>query len=53
MYSESKVCMELLEIINDQQKMIKKQNKMIERLANENMEKENMLNSLAAELDID
>lgn len=53
MYSKSEICIELLDVINDQQEMIKKQNKIIERLTNENIEKENIINSFAAELEIE
>ena len=42
-------CMELLEIIKQQEDMIAKQYKIIARLANENAELENMLNALTDE----
>lgn len=46
MMSLSKTCMELLEIINQQEEMIKKQNETIARLVNENAEKGNMIDEL-------
>lgn len=42
----SKVCMELLETIDQQERLIVRQNDMIERLVNENAEQENMINEL-------
>lgn len=44
---QTKICFELLEVIDKQEEMIKKQNDMIAKLVNENMEKENMINELA------
>ena len=44
---QTKICFELLEVIDKQEEMIKKQNDMIAKLVNESMEKENMINELA------
>lgn len=41
-----KLVYDLLEIIDKQEEMIKKQNDMIAKLVNENAEKENMINEL-------
>lgn len=46
MQPKSKLYYDLLEIIEKQEEMIRKQNEMITRLTNENMEKENMINVL-------
>jgi len=43
---KSKLYYDLLEIIEKQDDMIKKQNKLIAELTNENLEKENMINEL-------
>lgn len=43
---KSKLYYDLLEIIEKQDDMIKKQNKLIAKLVNENAEKENMINEL-------
>ena len=40
------VCFELLDIIKKQEDMIVKQNEIISKLANENMEKEAIINEL-------
>ena len=45
--TNTKLCHDLLDIIDKQEEMIKKQNDMIAKLVNENMEKENMINELA------
>lgn len=42
----SKNYLDLLDIINQQEKIIVKQNEMITRLVNETAEKENMINEL-------
>jgi hypothetical protein len=41
-----KLYYDLLEIIEKQDNIIKKQNKLISELTNENLEKENMINEL-------
>ena len=41
-----KLCYDLMEIIEKQDEMIRKQNELIAKLTNENMEKENMINEL-------
>ena len=46
---KTKICYDLLEIIDKQEKMIKKQNELIAELTNENLEKENMINELMQE----
>lgn len=46
MQPKSKLYYDLLEIIEKQEEMIKKQNEVIARLTNENLEKENMINEL-------
>lgn len=46
---KSKLYYDLLEIIEKQDEMIYKQNKLITKLVNENMEKENMINILMQE----
>lgn len=43
---KSKLYYDLLEIIEKQDDMIKKQNKLIAELTNENLEKENMISEL-------
>lgn len=43
---KSKLYYDLLEIIEKQEEMINKQNRIITKLTNENMEKENMINEL-------
>lgn len=43
---KSKLYYDLLEIIEKQDEMIYKQNKLMTKLVNENMEKENMINVL-------
>ena len=43
---KSKLYYDLLEIIEKQEEMIKKQNKLIAELTNENLEKENMISEL-------
>ena len=43
---KSKLYYDLLEIIEKQDEMIRKQNELITRLVNENAEKENMINEL-------
>ena len=40
------ICYDLLEIIEDQDEVIKKQNETIVKLTNENVEKENLINVL-------
>lgn len=42
----SKTCIDLLELIHEQERIIEKQNDMISRLVNENAEQENMINEL-------
>lgn len=44
--SRTKICLELLTMIKQQEEMIAKQNEIIAQLTNENLEKENMLNEL-------
>ena len=46
MQPKSKLYYDLLEIIEKQEEMIKKQNEVIARLTNESLEKENMINEL-------
>ena len=46
---EIKVCYDLLGIIEKQDKVIRKQNDLIAKLTNENLEKENMINVLMSE----
>ena len=46
---EIKVCYDLLEIIEKQDEVIRKQNNLIATLTNENLEKENMINELMKE----
>ena len=46
---KSKLYYDLLEIIEKQDEMICKQNKLMAKLVNENMEKENMINILMTE----
>ena len=46
---KSKLYYDLLEIIEKQDEMIYKQSKLITKLVNENMEKENMINILMQE----
>ena len=46
---EIKVCYDLLEIIEKQDEVIRKQNNLIAKLTNENLEKENMINELMKE----
>lgn len=46
---KSKLYYDLLEIIEKQDEMICKQNKLMAKLVNENMEKENMINVLMQE----
>mgnify|MGYP001019738111 CR=1 FL=1 len=43
---KTKICYDLLEIIEMQDEMIRKQNELITKLVNENAEKENMINEL-------
>ena len=43
---QSNICYDLLDIIEEQDKVIKKQNETIIKLTNENVEKENMINVL-------
>jgi|AntRauTorcE11897_2_1112592.scaffolds.fasta_scaffold111001_2 hypothetical protein len=43
----SNTCAELLEVIDDLEQTVNKQNKLIRRLVNENTEKENVINELA------
>ena len=45
----SKLCYDLLDIIEKQDEMISKQNKLMAKLVNENVEKENMINVLMQE----
>lgn len=42
--------LDLLDIINEQEKIIVKQNEMITRLVNETAEKENMINELMKDI---
>lgn len=44
---QSKLYYDLLEIIDKQEEMIKKQNETIAKLVNENLEKENMIEVLS------
>ena len=46
---KSKLYYDLLEIIDKQEEMIKKQNDMISKLVNENVEKENIIKVLTQE----
>lgn len=46
---KSKLYYDLLDIIEKQDEMICKQNKLMAKLVNENMEKENMINILMQE----
>lgn len=46
---QSKLYYDLLEIIEKQDEMIRKQNELIAELTNENLEKENMINALMQE----
>lgn len=46
MQNKTKICYELLDIIKKQEDMIVKQNEIISKLANENMEKEAIINEL-------
>lgn len=46
MSSKTKLCHGLLEVIEMQDDMIKKQNEIMISLVNENLEKENMINVL-------
>ena len=46
---QNKVCYDLLEIIEKQDEVIRKQNNLIATLTNENLEKENMINELMKE----
>lgn len=46
---ETKLYYDLLELINKQDDIIKKQNEIIAELTNENLEKENMINVLMSE----
>lgn len=46
MGSKTKICLDLLDIINQQEEMINKQNNMIAELTNENLEKGNMISEL-------
>ena len=41
-----KLCYDLMEIIEKQDEMIRKQNELIAKLTNESLEKENMINEL-------
>ncbi|MDI9476434.1 MAG: hypothetical protein QM295_06330 [Bacillota bacterium] len=45
----TKLYYNLLEIIERQEEMIRKQNELITKLTNENLEKENMINVLMSE----
>lgn len=49
MTEKIKLCYNLLEIIENQEEMIKKQNELIAKLTNETLEKENMINTLMQE----
>lgn len=44
--TNTKLCHDLLEIIDKQEEVITKQNEIIAKLTNENAEKENMINEL-------
>lgn len=46
MQNKTKICYELLDMINQQEEMIAKQNDMIAELTNENLEKEAVINEL-------
>lgn len=46
---KTNICYDLLEIIDKQEEMIKKQKDMISKLVNENVEKENTINVLMQE----
>lgn len=46
MQNKTKLYYDLLEIIDKQEKTIEKQNELIAKLTNENLEKENMINKL-------
>ena len=46
MQNKTKLYYDLLEIIDKQEETIKKQNELIAKLTNENLEKENMVNEL-------
>jgi len=50
MSSNIEVYTELLELINKQEETIHKQNEMIAKLVNENLEKENIINVLMSEM---
>ena len=49
--TNTKLCHDLLNIIDKQEEMIKKQKDVITELVNENMEKENMVNVLMTEFE--
>lgn len=49
MTNKAKLYYDLLEVIEEQDKVIKKQNDTIIKLTNENMEKENMIDTLLKE----
>jgi len=44
--SKIEICMELLELIKQKEDIIVKQNDMLVKLTNENLEQENMINEL-------
>ncbi len=46
MQNKTKLYYDLLEIIDKQEETIEKQNELIAKLTNENLEKENMINKL-------
>lgn len=46
MHNKSKLYYDLLEIIEKQEEMMRKQNELIVELTNESLEKENMINIL-------
>lgn len=48
---KTKLYYDLLEIIENQEKMIQRQNKLIAELTNENLEKENLINELLQQED--
>lgn len=48
---ESKLYYDLLEVIETQQDMINRQNELITKLVNENLEKENMISELSQDLE--
>lgn len=48
-----KICTDLLELVDNQDRIITKQKTIIENLLNENLEKENMINVLASELELE